>query len=146
MEKLRDAARGMRFPENDRQVVGRLLGPDGSILEGIDQLWSGRKGPAEGRTDIRENICDDPPDRFSKWETTSKHVESHAAAAIRAMGIPQHLILLVSREPCDLGPPSCETTLPKILPPGSSLTVFVAGRGEDPRFYGTYDGTGEGLK
>lgn len=118
---------------------------DGSILAGVEQLWSGRKGPAEGMTDIRENGEGVPP-FFSKWDTVWRHVESHAAAVMRRMGGEQHLVLLVSREPCDNRPGGCEIALPKIIPRGSSLTVFVTRPGEEPRFYGSYEGTGEGLK
>jgi hypothetical protein len=54
----------------------------------------------------------------------------------------QHVVLVVSKEPCK-GSQGCRAALRPIIRRGSSLTLYVAERGKQPVYFDTYNGTGE---
>jgi hypothetical protein len=78
--------------------------------------------------------------------TVMDHVEAHAAAIMRRPGGPTEATLILNQAPCDdpVKPLVCERVLPKILPEGARLTVFVS-EDEQVRLHKVYVGTGEGI-
>lgn len=74
-------------------------------------LQSGRTGPALS-----------VPQGTSGFDiVTRTHVEGHAAAAMRAEGVSEATLYINNPNIC----PSCSTLLPRMLPPGSQLTVVT---------------------
>jgi len=99
--------------------------------EKIEDVTSGKGGPAAGGAGLR------PP--FSQMWTVLNHAEGHAAAIMRTRKL-KNTTLYVNNEPCDTSPYGCERVLPRILPKGSTMTVY------GPNGYvRVYEGTGEGL-
>jgi hypothetical protein len=74
------------------------------------------------------------------------HVEAQAAAIPRRPGAPAEAMVVLNQAPCDDGvkPLVCERVLPKILPDGARLAVFVTD-GQQTRPHRVYVGTGEGI-
>lgn len=130
-------ARTLVYPET-RQTVGVLVDRDGRPVG--EQLFSGRVGPAEALEGLRTDL----PRKPHLWKSVREHVEGHAAAWMRRQEGNQHVVLVVSKEPC-AGRQGCDRTLPHILRRGSSLTVYVAEAGKPVRYYQRYEGTGKGV-
>ncbi|MEO3926066.1 DddA-like double-stranded DNA deaminase toxin [Micromonosporaceae bacterium B7E4] len=78
--------------------------------------------------------------------TVMDHVEAHAAAVMRRPSSPKEASLVINQAPCDdpVKPLVCEKVLPKILPPGARLTVFLTD-GRRIWQHKVYTGTGEGI-
>jgi hypothetical protein len=74
------------------------------------------------------------------------HVEAHAAAIMRQPGAPRVATLVVNQTPCDdpTRPLVCDRVLPKILPAGARLTVYVTD-GNQTWEHRTYTGTAKGI-
>ncbi|MEV4704502.1 DddA-like double-stranded DNA deaminase toxin [Actinoplanes sp. NPDC049316] len=72
------------------------------------------------------------------------HAEGQAAALLRRSWI-KEASLVINNEPCQ-GPYGCDVSLPKMMPPGKVLHVYVRYGGGDLRPYRTYRGTGEGIE
>jgi hypothetical protein len=74
------------------------------------------------------------------------HVEAQAAAILRRPDSPKEATLVLNQQPCDdpRRPLMCEKILPKILPAGSRLTVFLTD-GQRTWPHKVYVGTGEGI-
>ncbi|MGA8112620.1 MAG: DddA-like double-stranded DNA deaminase toxin [Actinocatenispora sp.] len=119
------------------QTAGYLVDRSGSPLHD-GRIISGADGPARGAPGLN------PDFPVTRWETALKHVESHAAAILRRTQAPTEAVLVVSKEPCG-GPRGCQVVLPRILPEDTTLHVYLAEPGAQPRWYGTYPGNGRGL-
>jgi RHS repeat-associated protein len=91
---------------------GTLVLPAGSEVP----LVSGWKGPAASlpRTEGLNIV-------------TKSHVEGHAAAVMRSDKI-REATLWINRSPCP-GPRGCSTLLPRMVPDGSTLTIYVVPNG-----------------
>jgi hypothetical protein len=96
----------------------------------IDNVASGKQGPARGGSGLRLP--------WAKAESAVEHAEGHAAALMRKRGI-RHATLYVNNEPC-AGRLGCDRTMPSLLPPGATLTVYGPNG-----FARRYEGTGEAL-
>lgn len=107
---------------------GTLTTVDGTKIE---EVTSGQRGPAAGGPGLR------PP--YSQMWTVLNHAEGHAAALMRTREL-KHTTLYINNEPCSTPPYGCERVLPRIIPKGSTMTVY------GPNGYArVYQGTGEGL-
>jgi hypothetical protein len=62
---------------------------------------------------------------------------------MRAEGV-RDATLIINQAPCDDEPWGCDRILPAILPPGCTLTVYVADA-DGVRWHDTYRGTGKGI-
>ncbi|HEY3505789.1 MAG TPA: DddA-like double-stranded DNA deaminase toxin [Actinocatenispora sp.] len=132
VQRIADDFQHVRPPST--QTVGYLSGTplhDGRIISGAD-------GPARDAPGLN------PDYPVSRWETALKHVESHAAALLRHDDAPTEAVLVVSKEPCG-GPRGCQVVLPRILPSGTTLHVYLAEPDRPVRWYDSYPGNGRGL-
>ncbi len=75
------------------------------------ELQSGYDGPAEAM----------PPESSGFDRYTLSHVEGHAAALMRQLGIGEATVYINNPEICS----SCEKLLPRMLPPASTLNVVL---------------------
>jgi Double-stranded DNA deaminase toxin A len=73
------------------------------------------------------------------------HVEGHVAAIMREPNAPREVGLVMSRPPCG-GKFGCDVSLPKLLPIGSTLTVYVCQPDGSVTYHATYRGDGSGVK
>jgi RHS repeat-associated protein len=98
--------KGTQLPGYDgKKTEGVLVRPDGSE----QHLRSGYDGPTDGT-------------RFPGLNGNIKaHVEGHATAIMRREGLPSGT-LYINRNPCP-GRTGCDQMLPRMLPPGATLTV-----------------------
>jgi hypothetical protein len=78
-----------------------------------------------------------------KGNIALSHVEGHVAALMRKKDGPQHVDLVVTREPCK-GRYGCDERLAEVLPRGSTLSVYVRSGGQ-LTLYKTFIGTGEAV-
>lgn len=120
-----------------RQVVGYLVDRFGHPLHG-DRLLSGSDGPARGAPGLNHDYP------VAGWEAALTHVEGHAAALLRRPGAPTEAVLVLSKVPCP-APRGCQVALPKILPVGTTLHVYVLGSAGPPTWHGSYTGDGRGV-
>src|SRR4051812_36021729 len=121
VEALKATRAGEKVVETVK-VGGRVLPAfrEGGKTEGILRvgkedvnLKSGYEGPAK----------DLPRPRPGMHNNIASHVEAHAAAIMRTQGL-KKATLYINRIPCADGrPPGCHLMLPRMLPPGSQLTV-----------------------
>ena len=78
----------------------------------------------------------------ASWSVTD-HAEGHVAARMRAEHV-RDVTLVLNQPPCDDEPWGCDRILPAILPPGYTVTVYVADA-DGVRWHDTYRGTGKGI-
>ena len=72
------------------------------------------------------------------------HAEGEAAAVLRRSSFSE-IDLVLNNEPCQ-GPYGCDESLPKMLPLGKVLRLYVRAANGDVIAYATYRGTGEGIE
>lgn len=117
---------------------GRLYDADGRPITGTVQAGA---GPATHTTGLREPWASDPR------MTTRWHIEGHAAAIMRQHQLKES-VLYINIPPCgaeDQDEWRCDSNIAKIIPPGSTLRVWVARQnGSVSRL--VYRGTGEALQ
>lgn len=135
VQRIADTFRHARPPST--QTVGYLVDRHGRPLHD-ERLISGSDGPARGAPGLN------PDYPASGWESALTHVEGHAAALLRRPEAPTDAVLVVSKEPCP-PPRGCRVVLPPILPEGTTLHVYLAEPGKQPRWYDSYPGNGRGL-
>lgn len=82
------------------------------------------------------------PERRASSQLTD--VESKVAARIRRGQLPARVVLVLNNTPC-AGPLGCQRMLPKVLPNGARVSVYVAD-GTCTELYGIYDGNGSRIK
>jgi hypothetical protein len=71
-------------------------------------------------------------------------VEPKVAAGIRRGDLPKDTVLVLNNPPC-IGPMSCDSYLPDILPQGSRLAVYVS-EGPTTYLYRIFHGTGSKVR
>lgn len=124
----RVAARGLFFDHRGKEVLGRVL----SAL---------RPGQVFQAPDLKE------PWRSNRKVTSSWHIEGGVAAYLREHVESKRAVLYLNVPPCGktpFDPARCHANLEKILPEGTTLTVFVVRkRGLPERI--TFEGTGEAV-
>jgi hypothetical protein len=103
------AASVPRYGTKGPKTTGVLVLANGRVLPAQD---SGYDGPA-----LRL-----PPPRRGMNRLNMSHVEAHAAAQMRLTGS-MNVTLYINRRPCP-GRNGCERLLPRMVPPGGTLTVY----------------------
>jgi hypothetical protein len=72
------------------------------------------------------------------------HVEAYVARALRQGDLPREVVLVLNNTPC-FGPNGCHQWLPRILPAGTRVHVYVVD-GRPLRLHQTYDGHGRRIR
>lgn len=76
--------------------------------------------------------------------TTTDHLEAKLAARMRRQQT-KEASLITNNAPCDYEPYGCDAILPRLLPAGSRLTVFVREDDGQVRLWRTYTGNGRAI-
>ncbi|MFV2022741.1 DddA-like double-stranded DNA deaminase toxin [Micromonospora sp. LOL_023] len=82
--------------------------------------------------------------RYRMIATTTDHLEAKLAARMRREQI-KEASLITNNAPCDYEPYGCDAILPRLLPAGSRLTVFVRDDDGQVRLWRTYTGNGRAI-
>lgn len=124
-----------------KKTVGQVFTEDGTAWG--PEIWSGISGPGENAPGVRTDSRDP---KYHELAPILHHVEGHTAALMRRLNAPRRVTLLVSRDPCG-GEYGCDTMIPRVLPKGSQITVYVAlENGTVRRWKNRFTGNGEGLQ
>lgn len=124
-----------------KKTVGQVFAEDGTAWG--PEIWSGISGPGENAPGVRTDSRDP---KYHELAPVLHHVEGHTAALMRRLNAPRRVTLLVSRDPCG-GEYGCDTMIPRVLPKGSQITVYVAlENGTVRRWRNRFTGNGEGLQ
>ncbi|MFC4336055.1 DddA-like double-stranded DNA deaminase toxin [Salininema proteolyticum] len=135
--------RRIGYPKNDAgntSARGILYAPDGTQI--TDTLKAGNKGPAADVSDLNE-----PWATEAERMTIRYHVEGHVAAYMRRQKI-SRAVLYLNLPSCGERTAEdwrCHPNLPKVLPKGTKVRIWIIADGKEPR-YMDYNGTGEALK
>ena len=78
----------------------------------------------------------------NRWVVTD-HIEGKLGARMRQQDGPRDVTLIINKDPCP-GPMGCDSTMPGVIPEGSTVTIYVRAA-DGVRHFGTYRGTGEGI-
>lgn len=138
---MRDVAEKLPLPGS--QTVGYAVDEEGRPLHDLRLI----SGQTRWLGSVTEGLGRLPHDMAG--HEVLKHVEGQVAALMRRSGSPQDAVVFINKDMCDgrLGYPGCPEVLPKVLPEGSTLTVYEV----DPATPGTFKrrqvfrGTGEWL-
>ncbi|WP_326559688.1 DddA-like double-stranded DNA deaminase toxin [Micromonospora sp. NBC_01796] len=127
---LADAARTLpaRQPKDPTHGVAVIDGRQ------IPMIRSGRE--AEAAADLKP--------AYRLIATTTDHVEAKLAARMRREHATE-ATLLVNNPPCEYTPYGCEQILPRLLPAGTRMTVYVRNDDGQVRHWRTYVGNGKAI-
>jgi len=90
------------------------------------------------------NAAADLKPSYRMIATTTDHLEAKLAAWMRREQT-KEASLITNNAPCDYEPYGCDAILPRLLPAGSRLTVFVRDDDGQVRFWRTYTGNGRAI-
>lgn len=76
--------------------------------------------------------------------TTTDHLEAKLAARMRRERV-THAAVITNNPPCDYTPYGCEKILPRLLPAGAQLVVYVRDDDGQVRHWRTYTGNGKAI-